>query len=59
MIRFLIVPVLIALLIVPNSAAFACSMGASSFAPGHHFAHFHLLQHRHHFALFATAIGLG
>jgi hypothetical protein len=58
MIKFLTVPVLIALLIVPNSAAFARGMGASSFAPSHHFAHFDHFRHRHHFALFATAIGL-
>ena len=59
MIKFLTVPVLIALLIVSNLAAFARGMGASSFAPGHHFAHFDHFRHRHHFASFATAIGLG
>ena len=59
MIKFLTVPVLIALLIVPNSATFARGIGASSSAPGHHFAHFDHFRHRHHFASFATAIGLG
>ena len=71
MIKFLTVPVLIALLIVSNLAAFARGMSASSFAPGHHFAHFDHFRHRHHFthfhhfwhrhyfASFATAIGLG
>jgi hypothetical protein len=52
------VPVLIALLIVSNSVAFARGIGASSFAPGHHFAHFDHFR-RHHFPLSATAIGLG
>ena len=47
MIKFLTVPVLIALLIVPNSGAFAGGMGASSFAPGHHYAHFDHFRHRH------------
>ena len=58
MIKFLTVPVSIALLIVLNSAVFARGTGASSFAPGHHFAHFDHFRH-HHFALSATAIGLG
>ncbi len=47
MIEFLTVPVLIALLIVSNSAAFARGIGASSFAPGHHFAHFDHFRHHH------------
>jgi hypothetical protein len=51
------VPVLIALLILSNSAAFARGIVASSFAPGHHFAHFD--HFRRHFPLSATAIGLG
>ena len=59
MIKFLTVPVLIALLIVSNLAEFARGMDASSFAPGHHFAHCDHFRHRHHFASFATAIGLG
>ena len=58
MIKFLTVPVLIELLILSNSAALARGMGASNFAPGHHFAHFDHFRH-HHFALSATAIGLG
>jgi hypothetical protein len=58
MIKFFSAPVLIALLIAPNSSAFARGMGASNSAPGHRFAHFDHFRHRHHFAWFATAIGL-